>query len=166
MKCGKILSDVITVGGEQKAQAIRDISKKTQIALSNVMYVGDSITDVQAFRLVRESGGLTVSFNGNVYAVGNAEVSVMSDNNIVTAVLADVFLKNGKEATLKLVASWAFGSLRSSIVESSLLEHFLTLHPKALPKVQIVSHANMELLSIESSEFRKHVRGEAVGRLG
>ena len=44
--------------------------------LEDVMYVGDSITDVEAFKLVRDNGGLTVSFNGNSYAVKNAEVAV------------------------------------------------------------------------------------------
>jgi len=32
------------------------------------MYVGDSITDAEAFRLMRDAGGLAVSFNGNGYA--------------------------------------------------------------------------------------------------
>jgi hypothetical protein len=40
------------------------------------------------------------------------------------------------------------------------------LYPKALPKVQIVTAKNMEMLVKESSEFRKKVRGEAIGRLG
>ena len=45
-------------------------------SLADVMYVGDSITDVEAFKLVRDNGGLSVSFNGNSYAVKNAEVAV------------------------------------------------------------------------------------------
>ena len=166
MCCGKILSEVVTVGGEQKVQAIRDIAKKLHLPLSNVMYVGDSITDVQAFRLVREGGGLAVSFNGNSYAVNNAEVSVMSENNIVTAVIADVFLNHGKTQTLKMLESWTPESLRNSLANPSLLNRFFALFPNALPKVQIVTQANMESLSKESSEFRKKVRGEAVGKLG
>jgi hypothetical protein len=35
-----------------------------------------------------------------------------------------------------------------------------------LPKAKIVSTENMGKLAKESSEFRKKVRGEAVGRLG
>ena len=130
------------------------------------MYVGDSITDVQAFQLVRENGGLTVSFNGNNYAVKNAEVSVMSENNIVTAVLADVFLKHGKTQVLKLVKTGIPEFLKQSPIDPVLLNRFFALFPKALPKVQIVTQANMESLSKESSEFRKKVRGEAVGQLG
>jgi hypothetical protein len=35
-----------------------------------------------------------------------------------------------------------------------------------LPKVKIIARENMEILAEESSEFRKKVRGEAIGRLG
>jgi energy-converting hydrogenase A subunit R len=163
---GKIFSEVKTIGGAQKAEAIKDAAAKMRVPLSGVMYVGDSITDVEAFKLVREAGGLTVSFNGNNYAVRSAEVAVLSENNIVTAVLADVFLKYGKAETLKLADNWSSSFLKTSRVDSAILAPFLVLYPNALPKVQIVTPLNLETLTKESSEFRKKVRGEAVGKLG
>ena len=166
MSCGKILSEVVTVGGEQKAEAIRDVVAKLHVPLSSVMYVGDSITDVEAFKLVRDNGGLTVCFNGNNYAVRNADVAVMSENSVVTAVIADVFLTHGKAQALQVTEAWNSKSLKHSAANSSLLNRLFALYPKALPKVQIVTAANMETLSKESSEFRKNVRGEAVGKLG
>ncbi|MCW4010983.1 MAG: HAD hydrolase family protein [Candidatus Bathyarchaeota archaeon] len=166
MRIDSIFSEVTAVGGEQKAQAIRDITQKLQVPLSSVMYVGDSITDVQAFQLVRQNGGLAVSFNGNGYAVKNADVSVMSENNLVTAVIADVFLKHGKAAAMNVAKNWTCESLKGSSVDGLLLNRLFELYHEALPKVQIVTSVNMELLSKESSEFRKQVRGEAVGKLG
>jgi energy-converting hydrogenase A subunit R len=131
------------------------------------MYVGDSITDVEAFQLVRENGGLTVSFNGNNYAVRHAEIAVLSENSIVTAIIADVFCNKGKQAALNLVENWNLPSLeRNGVVSLSLLDHLFTLYPQTLPKVQIVTAENMEPLVNESSMFRKRVRGEAIGRLG
>ena len=166
MKIGRIFSEVSPVGGEEKAAAIRDIIKKLQVPLSSVMYVGDSITDVQAFQLVREGGGLTISFNGNGYAVQNAEVAVQAENNTVTAVLADVFLKHGKPKVIGLAKTWTPENLKNSAVNPALSKHLLSLHPNRLPKVQTVTPKNMEVLSKQSSEFRKKVRGEAVGKLG
>ncbi len=166
MSIGKIFSEVKAVGGEQKAQAIRDLTQKRQLPLSNVIYVGDSITDVQAFQLVRENGGLTVSFNGNNYAVKNAEVSVMSENNLVTAVIADVFLNHGKAQALQLLQNWSPQALKASPANPALLKRLFELYPDELPKVQIVTDVNMESLSKQSSTFRKQVRGEAVGKLG
>jgi energy-converting hydrogenase A subunit R len=131
------------------------------------MYVGDSITDVEAFQLVKENGGLTVSFNGNNYAVTNGEIAVLSENNVVTAVIADVFCRQGKQATLNLVKNWNLRSLEhNGAVSLSLLDHLFSLYPQTLPKVQIVTAKNMETLAKESSEFRKKVRGEAIGKLG
>ena len=101
MFVGKFLIDVVTVGGEQKAESIRDAIGAFACRCADVMYVGDSITDVEAFKLVRAGGGLTVSFNGNGYAVKNAEVAVLSESSLVTAVIADLFCKFGKEKTLE-----------------------------------------------------------------
>jgi energy-converting hydrogenase A subunit R len=167
MNLGRIFSEVTTVGGSQKAAAIEDAVAKLSVPLEDVMYVGDSITDVEAFQLVRENGGLTVSFNGNSFAVENAEVAVLSANSIVTAVIADVFCRQGKQAALNLVENWNLQSLeRNGVVSLTLLDHLFTLYPQILPKVQILTAENMEPLAEESSEFRKRVRGEAIGKLG
>jgi energy-converting hydrogenase A subunit R len=166
MFVSKFLIDVVTVGGEQKAEAIRSVIKRLSANLVDVMYVGDSITDVEAFKLVRQGGGLTVSFNGNSYAVKNAEVAVLSESNLVTAVIADLFSKLGKEMTLKVLSSWNYKTLKKNEVNEALLKQFSSLYPDALPKVQIVTAQNMESLVNESIEFRKNVRGISIGRLG
>ena len=166
MFVGKFLVDVVTVGGEQKAESILEVAKRLGEDLADVMYVGDSITDVEAFKLVRDNGGLTVSFNGNSYAVKNAEVAVLSESNLVTAVITDLFCKFGKEVTINALQSWGFPALEYSEVDATLLIQLSSVYPNGLPKVQIVTTQNMESLIKESSEFRKKVRGVAVGRLG
>ena len=166
MSIGRVFSEVKTVGGSQKAEAIEDAVAKLHADLSEVMYVGDSITDVEAFQLVRENGGLAVSFNGNKYAVKNAEVSILSENNLAAAVVFDAFLKHNKDGALQIAANWNRQTLEKDIVDKTLLKHFFAAYPNALPKVQIVTAKNMESLSGESSEFRKKVRGETVGKLG
>ncbi len=163
---GKFLTEIVTVGGEQKAEAIRDAAKRSGVALEDVLYVGDSITDVEAFKLVRDNGGLTVSFNGNRYAVKNAEVAIQSESNLVTAVVADLFIKLGKKQTLNALGSWNFEALNKSKVDEALLQQLFVISPDCLPKVQIVTAENMESLIKESSAFRKKVRGVAIGRLG
>ncbi|MGF3521818.1 MAG: hypothetical protein ACQXXJ_01820, partial [Candidatus Bathyarchaeia archaeon] len=87
-------------------------------------------------------------------------------HSVVTAVLADVFVKGGKEKVIQLAANWNLEYLKSSSVDPSLLDWLVELYPAALPKVQIVTAENMESLAEESSMFRKRVRGEAVGKLG
>ena len=164
--CGRIFSEVNPVGGSEKAESIKDIVEKVNVALADVMYVGDSITDVEAFRLVRDNGGLTVSFNGNQYAIKNAEIAVLSENSIVTAVIADVFSRFGKGQALSLVENWNREALKKSTIDQTLLNSLFKLYPKELPKVKIITSENIEILAKESSEFRKKVRGATIGRLG
>jgi len=115
---------------------------------------------------VRDGGGLTVSFNGNSYAVKSAEIAVLSENSVTTAIIADFFCKLGRQQTLQVLENWNLETLRKSALSQPLLDRLFRLYPKALPKVQIVTAENMEMLVKESSEFRKKVRGEDVGRLG
>lgn len=165
MDCGKMLKEVNPIGGFEKAKAIEDIADKVGVRFSDVVYVGDSITDVQSFQLVRENGGLAVSFNGNNYAVREAEIAVLSNNTAVTSVLAEVFNRYGRKGVLGLVRGWSYSTLERycSPVLQSRMSRF---YPKTLPKVEIITSANKERLMKESAIFRKTVRGEAVGGLG
>jgi len=165
MQAGKMLKEVNPVGGFEKANAVKDIAKKTNVNLSDVIYVGDSITDVDPFRLVRKAGGLTVSFNGNRYAVREAEIAVMSYHTDITTVLADVFNRFGKQKVLELVENWSLNALRP-LCNPSLFGKFERLYPEKAPKIEKITADNMEKVSSESSIFRKTVRGEAIGKLG
>ncbi|MDH5460496.1 MAG: hypothetical protein OEW71_05635, partial [Candidatus Bathyarchaeota archaeon] len=65
-----------------------------------------------------------------------------------------------------LVENWSREALKKSPVSQTLLNRLFELYPTELPKVKIITGENMEILAKESSEFRKKVRGEAIGRLG
>ena len=166
MESGRMLKEVNPVGGYEKAKAVQNIAEKLNSSLENVMYVGDSITDVPPFQLVRKNGGLTVSFNGNEYAIREAEIAVLSDNTIVTSVLAETFNKMGRDQVLKLVEEWSPSGLKKYCATPMLPERMFKLYPKNLPRVEIITAENRERLKRESSAFRKSVRGEAVGKLG
>jgi len=166
MESAKIFREVNPLGGGEKARAVEDAAEKVGTDLSNVMYVGDSITDVEAFKLVKENDGLAVSFNGNQYAIKNAEIAILSENSVVTAIIADVFCRLGKQETLGLVENWNREVLMKCSANQNLLKRLFKLYPKELPKAKIITSENMEILAKESSEFRKKVRGEAIGRLG
>jgi energy-converting hydrogenase A subunit R len=161
----KFFSNVVTVGGEHKAKSVCDIVKYLEASFEDVMYVGDSITDAEALSLVKKNGGLAVSFNGNSYAVKNADVAVVSENNLVTAVIADIFHRLGREETLKILSVWSQKSLEAAGVDLDLLSQLFG-STKMLLKVQIVTRENINSIVTESSDFRKEVRGVAIGRLG
>jgi len=165
MKAGKMLKEVNPVGGFEKANAVKEIIKRVKVDLSEVIYVGDSITDVDSFRLVRNGGGLTVSFNGNQYAVREAEIAVLSPHTIIISILAEVFNKFGKERVLQLAENWSPSALKD-VCSSNLLNSLKILFPKDVPRVERITLDNVKRLMRESSIFRKTVRGEAIGKLG
>jgi len=166
MGAGRIFHEVNPIGGREKAQSIRDIVNELDVEMKDVMYVGDSITDVEALKLVKENDGLSLSFNGNQYAIKNAEIAALSENSLVTALLADVFCRAGKHETRKLVENWSTEMLRKCGVNQTILDCFLSAKTRRPTKVKIITTKNMEILSRESSTLRKKVRGEAVGGLG
>ena len=164
--CQTLFSEVTPIGGPQKAKAIQNAAQKSNVSLSDVMYVGDSITDVEAFKLVRTNGGLAVSFNGNRYAVNNAEIAVISESSVAIAALANVFCKNGKAQALRLANKWTREALEGDIVNEKLLTWFFGVYPRVAPQVKVITSQNRDALAQESSNFRKKVRGNAVGKLG
>jgi energy-converting hydrogenase A subunit R len=166
MKTSRAILKVNPVGGSEKATAITEVTSKRDVSLDKVMYVGDSITDVSAFQLVRSAGGITVSFNGNSYAVREAEVVVLSRNAIVTALLADTFNRLGRSRLLNLTRQWKPSVLAELSVNPPLRESSLKVYEEEFPKVELVTRNNMARLMRESSEFRKNVRGESTGQLG
>jgi energy-converting hydrogenase A subunit R len=166
MTCGRMLKEITPMGGEEKAKAVMTIASKVESNLVEVVYVGDSITDVQALQLVKSGGGLAISFNGNRYAVTNAEIAVLSDTAFVTAILVDVFSRRGKKDVLELARSWSHRAVEEASIHSSLATALLEKQPSHLSHVQVVDDQNVEALIEESSRFRTSVRGEAIGRLG
>jgi energy-converting hydrogenase A subunit R len=165
MVAGKMLHEVNPVGGYEKAKAVKETTERVGISLSEVLYVGDSITDVDAFKIVRKGDGLTVSFNGNQYAVREAEIAVMSYNTIPISIIAEIFKNFGKDYTIHLLENWSIQTL-DGVCSSILLNKLKALYPERAPIVKRITHDNMEWLIRESSSFRKSVRGEAIGRLG
>jgi energy-converting hydrogenase A subunit R len=128
--------------------------------------VGDSITDVEALKLVRQGGGLTLAFNGNSFAVREAEVAALSENALATAMIADVFNKFGKDEVFSVIREWKRAKVEKLDLHLPLKESLLKSFEMKFPRVELITSENMERLIQESSSFRKSVRGEAVGMLG
>lgn len=162
----RMLMDVNPMGGEEKAASIVDICKKTGVGTEDTVYIGDSITDIQALQLVRRGGGLPISFNGNEYAVREAEVAVLSDNTVVTSVLVEAFNRSGKDGVMHLVDNWNLEGIRSSgMIHDYLVRELTRVFPDQLPKVVRVTADNLEQVTEESVRFRKKVRSETIGAL-
>ncbi len=104
MTIGRLLFDVNPIGGIEKAKAIMQSCEITGNELSNVMYVGDSITDEVALKMINKAGGIAISFNGNRYAIRSANIVCISPNALILAFLARYF--NEGNDIFELVLNW------------------------------------------------------------
>ncbi len=163
----QFILEVNPIGGEEKASSVLDIRRRTGIGLEDTMYVGDSITDMQAFQLVKEGGGLTISFNGNEYALREADYAVITDNTVVTSVLAETFHKAGLEGINSLIDNWTLDGLKTSgLANEYLAREFERVFPDHMPLLSKVTPNNIKTLTQQSVAFRKQIRGEEIGTLG
>ena len=166
METGRIFEEVKPIGGEGKKEAVEDIMKKFQFKSSDLMYVGDSITDVQPLRYAREEGGLSLAFNGNEYAIKETEIAVMADNTLPVSILADLFNKAGKEEVFEFIESFKEDAQKAFYdhpVDPQLALKYLS---NSNFKIEIINSSNRENIKEESLKYRKNVRGESVGGLG
>ena len=66
------------LGGRRKVWALEKIARHHRVRLRDIAFVGDSITDAQAVRVIEAAGGLSIAFNGNAFVVPYATVGVAS----------------------------------------------------------------------------------------
>jgi len=160
MDVNELVGSVNPIGGNEKAYSVLDVRRKTMIDLDETMYVGGGITDFQAMELVRDSGGLAVSFNGNAYAVRESNVAVMTPNAVVVSVLAAAFYNGGLEAVYDLVEDWDRERLsRMDFPDRYLLKEMLNTFPEGLPPVTRVDRHNVDETAYRSERYRMKLYG-------
>ncbi len=78
---GKVIDEVDPIGGSRKYEALLDIISKENKDLSEIKVIGDSITDSVMLRKTKEKMGLSISFNGNKYAIESANFAIVSNKS-------------------------------------------------------------------------------------
>ncbi len=161
MQTGRVMAEVDPVGGQAKAAAVRAILQRTGAEVDEVMYVGDSITDLQALEMVKKGGGLAASFNGNAYAIKASQIACLGRDTGVISICAQLFAAAGREGVLALLPQWGRKVLQSAGVAEKQLA---LLAPDA--EIGEITPDNQARWTERSQEFRKQVRGIRIGSLG
>ncbi len=162
---GVIYKEVNPVGGAEKARALSDSLAKTGYSLAETIYVGGSITDVQAFEAVRAGGGLALSFNGNRHAIGAAEVVVVADTAWPVALLAAIWELWGKDGVLEVAAPETRQKSRALVLPEAVIEPIARGLQGSVFNLYLSASANREQIIKESAAMRAKLRGEAVADL-
>ncbi len=150
---GEMVAAVHPVGGGQKLAALEEIVAAEGVEGGGVMYVGDSITDAPPLEAVKAWGGVSLSFNGNGYAIAAAEFAAASPDAGVQLHLAKAFAEGGRDGVEAAIRSWPTPGKDARP------------RGKARATVGLVAEAR-ETLTQASAAARLSVRGERAARLG
>ncbi len=159
MEAVKAYKDVLAIGSNEKAYALLEIRRKTEIEFNSTAYIGSGINDFQALDLIRDSDGLAISYNGSEYAVRGCNIAVLSSNTIVLDVLVGEFYNEGIQAVFDMVDNWNRDYLKTcKCSDRNLLDRMLSAFPRKLPVVKRVGRRNVKAVIEESDEYRRKVR--------
>jgi len=166
----KAMEKIQVRGGKRKEQAIETISNKTQIPISEIVALGDSITDINMLQRLKDENGIAVSFNGNRFTVSRANIAITTPNNLGTLPIfehklniesfLDLWEKTYKEFYLNP------RNIPEKLVSRETKEYFVKY--QFVPEIENLknkSKEELDLIIAKQERMRKKVRGWA-GNLG
>ena len=165
MEIGRFYQEVNPIGGVEKERALRESLARTGLSPAAAIYVGDSITDVQAFQAIRAQDGLAVSFNGNRYAVAQAEIIVIADTAWPVALIAAVFASHGKSRVLALARQGLPADLAALELPPEWTAALATGLKNRDVTLYVANPARLEQIAQQSIALRTRLRGAAIAAL-
>ena len=166
----KAMNQVQVRGGTRKELAVEKISEKKKIPISEIIALGDSITDINMLQRLKDEGGIAVSFNGNRFTVGRANVAITTVNNLGTLPIFEY-----KDSIEKFLELWEenyhiFYTNPRKIPEEIVSREIKNLFVKYqfVPEIENLknkSNEEIDLIISKQEIMRKKVRGWA-GNLG
>jgi len=166
----KAMNQVQVRGGIRKELAVEAISKKTKAPISEIVALGDSITDINMLQRLKDEGGVAVSFNGNRFTVGRANIAITTVNNLGTLPIFEY--KDSIESFLDL---WEknYDEFRSNprnipegLISKEIKNYFVKY--QFVPEIENLknkSNRELDIIIAKQKKMRKKVRGWA-GNLG
>ncbi len=162
LEIGASYREVNPVGGAEKAKAVADGLAQTGFTLADTIYVGDSLTDVQALAAVRTGGGLAVSFNGDRDAVQAAEVVVVTDCAWPIALFTAIFRQWGKEGVIEIAAPETRAKSRALVLPEEMIEPIAIGLQGHIFNLYLSNNPDLEKIVQESEAMGARLRGDAI----
>lgn len=166
------IKKIDVVGGEGKRLAIDEIIKRDAIDINEILYIGDSITDVEPLEFARKNNGISISFNGNEYPLKVAEIAIVSPSAITTCVIANIYSKTNKDNVLKFIGDYNNSDNLSELFDSYEIDleiknkFFDIFKDENYPLIEIIDENNFEDILKLSKDMRNNIRGQDIGELG
>ena len=166
------IKDIEVVGGLGKKLAIDKIISRDNIDINNMLYIGDSITDVEPLQFAKENNGISISFNGNEYPLKVAEIAIVSPSAVTTALITDIYAKSDKTKVLKFIEDYNSSDDLKDLfnqyeIDVEVKEKFFEVfNGEDYPIIQTITDENYEDILKSSKYMRNNIRGQDIGGLG
>ena len=166
------IKDIEVVGGLGKKLAIDKIIERDKIDINNMLYIGDSITDVEPLEFARNNNGISISFNGNEYPLKVAEIAIVSPSAVTTAVIADIYANNDKNKVLNFIEDYNASSDCEELfnqyeIDLKVKEKFFEVFDSEnYPIIKLINENNFDDILKSSKYMRNNIRGQDIGGLG
>jgi energy-converting hydrogenase A subunit R len=161
-----IMNQIKVRGGKRKENAVEEISVRTGLPISDMIALGDSITDINMLKRLKDEGGISISFNGNKYSIKHANVAITTTNSLG---VLPIFQE--KETISKFLESWenSFASFQNDpnkIVGGLISQESKSFFIKYNFIPEIVDLTNksedeLKAIILKHEKMRKFVRGWA-----
>ena len=166
------IKEIDVIGGLGKKLAIDTIIEKYGVDINNMLYIGDSITDVEALDFARKNNGISISFNGNEYPLKVAELAIVSPSAIATAVIANIYADYDKDKVLQFIDDYNSQDDLNRLFDDYNISKdiknrfFEVFDDENYPIIEIINDKNYDKILKESVSMRNNIRGEDIGGLG
>ena len=166
------IKEIEVSGGEGKKIAIEKIIANNNINKNQILYIGDSITDVEPLEFVKNNNGISISFNGNKYSIKAAEIAIVSKSAIASLLIADLYNQNNKQIVLDFIKDYNSSDNIKELLDNYKItdytkDNFLnTFNKDNYPLIKIIDEDNFDNIVNISSKMRNNIRGQNIGELG
>ena len=166
------ITEIEVIGGEGKKIAIEKIIANNNINKNQILYIGDSITDVEPLEFVKNNNGISISFNGNKYSIKAAEIAIVSKSAIASLLIADLYNQNNKQIVLDFIKDYNSSDNIKELLDNYKItdytkDNFLnTFNKDNYPLIKIIDEDNFDNIVNISSKMRNNIRGQNIGELG
>ena len=166
------IKDIEVVGGKGKKLAIDEIIKRDDIDINEMLYIGDSITDVEPLEFTHKNNGISISFNGNEYPLKVAEIAIVSPSAVTTAVIANIYSNHDKNKVIEFINDYNCADdleklFKDYKIDLEIMDKFFSIfNDTNSPIIQIITEDNFKSILKSSKEMRNNIRGQDIGGLG
>jgi energy-converting hydrogenase A subunit R len=134
-RLGEVMNDMSVCGGQRKVKALIRFAENASVSVSDIVAVGDSITDFKMLGYLHENGGVAIAFNANQYAIPYATIGIATTDMSHLSQVLVAWEEGGRDTVVETVRGLEIGQdtwpYFNVLYEKKEHDEVLEIHKKA-----------------------------------